>query len=239
MTNDFANHSYRSPKTLSFLASGFLGGVLLCNVLFIIFSIGMLVFPDRAMSLGAGEQAPVAFVLIGLVSILHALLYIPTIVFFLVWLHRAYKNLSALRASYLEYTPGWAVGWWFIPFANLVKPYQVMTELWSASDPDFDAEAQFVSNTIGSPAFIGLWWALFIVSNISLRISDNMSDGDMSAVGGAFAVVFIIANVIRGIDAFLAIKIVRDITAREELRFKRLGNLNSFGEPPPPPPIFN
>lgn len=235
MTNDFTNHDYRSPKTLSFLATGFLGGVLLCNVLFIIFSVGMLVFPDRTMSLGTGEQVPLAFVLIGLVGILHLLLYVPTIVFFLVWLHRAYKNLAALRASYLEYTPGWAVGWWFVPFANLVKPYQVMSELWSASDPDFDPDAQFVSNTIGAPAFVGAWWALFIISNVSLRISDAISDGDMASVGEAFAVVFIIANVIRAVDAFLAIKIVRDITAREELRFQKLGALNNFAAPPPPP----
>lgn len=54
----------------------------------------------------------------------------------LIWQHRAQKNLEGLGATWLRFTPGWAVGWWFVPFANLVKPFQTMRELWKASgDP--------------------------------------------------------------------------------------------------------
>ncbi|QYO65100.1 DUF4328 domain-containing protein [Leptolyngbya sp. 7M] len=48
---------------------------------------------------------------------------IATIVLFLVWLYRAHKNLFSLKPTHLDFSPGWAVGWWFIPFLNLVRPY--------------------------------------------------------------------------------------------------------------------
>ena len=38
-------------------------------------------------------------------------------------------------AGGLRYTPGWAVGWLFVPFANLVVPYFVFTEIWRNSIP--------------------------------------------------------------------------------------------------------
>ena len=235
MTNQFGNDIYCSPKTLSLLAMGFLGGVLLCNVLFVLLSIGLLT-SDRKMSLVTGESVPLAFVLIGFVGVLHLLLFLASIVFFLIWEHRAFKNLSALRAQNVEFTPGWAVGWWFIPFANLLKPYQAISELWNESDPDFDPEGGFLSSAVGSPPIVGWWWAFFIISNILLSLTNMMANGGRpSEIGAAFAVVFLTATLVRSVDDFLVIKIIRNITARQELRFLNLGSLNNFGAPPPPP----
>lgn len=235
MTDQFRNETYRSPKTLSLLATGFLGGILLCNILFVALSFGLLVFPDKTMTLPSGESVPLTFILIGFVSILHGFLFLASIVFFLIWEFRAFKNLSPLRAQNPEFTPGWAVGWWFIPFANLVKPYQAMSDLWNESDADFDAENGFLSASVGAPGMLGLWWALFIVSNILLRISSALSDGEASEVGAAFAAVFLVANIIRGVDAFLIIKIIRDITRNQDLRFERLSESGGSNAPPPPP----
>jgi len=36
----------------------------------------------------------------------------------------------------MEYTPGWSVGWFFVPLYNFYKPYRAITELYLASDPD-------------------------------------------------------------------------------------------------------
>jgi Domain of unknown function (DUF4328) len=41
---------------------------------------------------------------------------------FLRWIFRASKNLHVLSSEPMAFTPGWAVGWFFIPFANLYKP---------------------------------------------------------------------------------------------------------------------
>src|SRR5438093_12382214 len=66
---------------------------------------------------------------------IYFLAFIPGAFGFLTWLQRAYRNLPALHATELRYTPGWAVGSWFIPLVNLFAPHQVVSELWKASDP--------------------------------------------------------------------------------------------------------
>src|SRR5918997_1098797 len=71
------------------------------------------------------------------VALIHLAVRIALVVAFLLWLHRASKNLAALGnpKSRIEYTPGWAVGWFFIPFANLVMPYRAVREVWVKSEP--------------------------------------------------------------------------------------------------------
>src|SRR6185437_9304082 len=63
-----------------------------------------------------------------LVAGLQLLVLIGGAVAFLMWFYRVHKNLLALRAANLEYSPGWAVGGFFVPFLNLVRPMHVMRE---------------------------------------------------------------------------------------------------------------
>ena len=43
-------------------------------------------------------------------------------IFWMMWVHRSYRNLRrwVLRGS--DYSPGWAVGYYFIPILNLFRP---------------------------------------------------------------------------------------------------------------------
>jgi hypothetical protein len=77
------------------------------------------------------------------------------------WIHRAHKNLFDAGFDGLEYTPGWSVGWFFIPFANLVKPFQAMKELWQASlaGNDWNPGDETPGTMIG-------WWACWLGGNI-------------------------------------------------------------------------
>ena len=65
---------------------------------------------------------------------------------FLVWFGLSYRNLSFLGARDLVFTPGRAVGWWFVPLACWWKPYAALVEIWHASDPTAPA------TTSASPA---------------------------------------------------------------------------------------
>lgn len=234
MTNTFQNGSYRSAKTLSYLVIGLLGGVFACLALNVILGFGQIFTSGKPVDLASGQNIPVTYLLIGLVAILNLLLFVGTIVFFLVWEYRAFSNLPALQSRHQEFSPGWAVGWWFVPFANLVKPYQAMSELWNESDPDFDLELGFLSSSSSAPRIINWWWALFIISNIATEISSKMSGADISQISNYFPYALIIASILRGIDALLIIKIIKTITERQELRFQRLTNSNQFAPPPPP-----
>ena len=99
---------------------------------------------------------------------------------FLIWFHRVHKNLPALGGRELKYTPGWAVGGFFVPFLNLVRPLQVMREVWHGSDPsglerDVASGGPSIRNRLGTPSLVGWWWALFLVSaflgNIMMRMA--------------------------------------------------------------------
>lgn len=51
-------------------------------------------------------------------------------------------NLIAFNVERLRYTPGWAMGWFFIPFANAVMPPIVLTKIWKASTPNGQADSK-------------------------------------------------------------------------------------------------
>jgi hypothetical protein len=52
------------------------------------------------------------------------------------WTRRCHRNLASLGASTSRWSPAWAVGAWFIPFASLVICYDVVREIWLGSGPD-------------------------------------------------------------------------------------------------------
>jgi hypothetical protein len=128
----------------------------------------------------------------------------------LVWQHRSQANLHVARLRELEYTPGWSVGWWLIPFANLVKPFQTVRELWKASSGD----ESWWQNTTWS--LIGWWWALWIATLVLERVASAVFTGastldsliSSSRLYLAYEVVVIIATI-------LAIAIVRAVNQRQ------------------------
>ena len=71
----------------------------------------------------------------------------------------------------LTITPGWAVGWYFVPIANLWKPFQAMKEIWLGS--------HYGANWEGGSAtdLLNWWWGLYILDsmlgNASWRLTDR------------------------------------------------------------------
>lgn len=85
-------------------------------------------------------------------------LAIATFVVFGIWIVRAHRNLPALGARHLEFTPGWALGWFFVPIAYFWKPYQAMRALWQNSR---DATRPDIQDTTW---ILPVWWGLWIIS---------------------------------------------------------------------------
>jgi len=93
-----------------------------------------------------------------------AVLGIAVLVVFLAWVYRANKNLRSLRAAGLMFTPGWAVGWFFVPFMNLFRPYQVVSEIWKASHPEVDINDGTSWKAVRASPIVGCWWAVVLIS---------------------------------------------------------------------------
>ena len=102
---------------------------------------------------------------------LTVLLRIVTFFVFGRWIVLAHRNLPALGAQYLDFTPGWAVGWFFIPFANLWKPFQAMRSLWRSSHSVHRPEIQ--ESTWVLPTWWTLWLSFAFLSNIAQQMSSG------------------------------------------------------------------
>ncbi|MCP5468293.1 MAG: DUF4328 domain-containing protein [Deltaproteobacteria bacterium] len=94
-----------------------------------------------------------------------------SIVIFLIWINRANKNARALGAKDIEYSPGWTVGWFFVPIMNLFKPYQAVEQIWRASQTD--RSKPWEQNH--SPLYFKFWWVFWVISNIIAYILARMS----------------------------------------------------------------
>ncbi len=154
-------------------------------------------------------------------SVIQILGVLATGIVWVCWQHRAQANLRPLGVPDPKFSPGWVVGWWFIPFANFVMPYQTMTELWKGSGPHHGV-AWRMQPTM---PLIPIWWGAWVLSQILDRAAAAMiPTADTSNVPLLIQKVndslhwVIAADVILIVAAVLAIMVVRDIDARQAAR---------------------
>ena len=154
-----------------------------------------------------------------LIGILQFLLFLGTAVAFLMWFHRAHKNLTSLGGRDLKYSPGWAVGGFFVPFLNLVRPLQVMREIWHGSEPsglerDLASSGPSIRNQLGTPPLVGWWWALFLVSNLLGNITARMTFAPNQTLDRllALSALLVFSDLIEIPGAVVAIRLVGRLT---------------------------
>jgi hypothetical protein len=137
-------------------------------------------------------------------------LLLGTAITFLRWLHLAVRQAQALAID-VGVTPGWAVGYWFIPFANLVKPYHTVRNLL----------AGLGGKSLVASARVGMWWGLWIIGNMLSQIQARMSvSGGLEAQAPSEAyAVGILSSLLSLVSAILCIGIVR--AAQQALDAKR------------------
>lgn len=88
------------------------------------------------------------------------LLLLATYVVFGMWIYRAAANVDAAMVPGFRYTPGWAVGWHFVPIANFYKPFDAMRQIWNASHGggrELDR---------GAPLLV-YWWGVWVLTGIA------------------------------------------------------------------------
>lgn len=79
---------------------------------------------------------------------------------FLVWLHRVRVNVRALGVRRLRYRREWTVLGFLVPLLNAFRPYQVVREIWQASDPSTGDPMAW--KLVRTPRRLALWWGLFV-----------------------------------------------------------------------------
>lgn len=122
------------------------------------------------------------------------------------WIHRVNSN-AQLYSREMNVTPGWNVGFFFIPIANLWKPFQGVRETWEVCN----------SQNPEVPGWMRWWWALWLITNMlgnaSLRIGLEAETAQSLTVG---AILDIIAALLSFPLALLLIRLIRTLTAAQE-----------------------
>ena len=145
--------------------------------------------------------------------------FVVTIVAFVMWFSRAYKNLPALGATDLRFTKGWAIGSWFVPILNLWRPKQIANDIWRASDPGAPPDQR--NTWRGKPVaqLLLAWWIVWVVSlyawNASTRLAFSGDDAGGVRNGDYADLVSLGLDIVA---ALLAIAVVRRMTNRQSER---------------------
>jgi hypothetical protein len=138
-------------------------------------------------------------------------LFVATAVAFLAWLFQARVNLRAFGVRRPSYSRGWVVWSFLVPLVNLFRPYQVIREIWQASDPrSHDA---FNWRSLPVSKLLPAWWALFVgwgllelmallsntgagVNLAKLQLSRGLTTlADICAAVSAFLACFVVARI--------------------------------------------
>ena len=76
------------------------------------------------------------------------------------WIYQSNQNARQLGAKDMAFSPGWSIGFYFIPIVSLWKPYQAMKEIWQASQNPTNWPVEKVSSVLG------IWWFFWIANSI-------------------------------------------------------------------------
>jgi hypothetical protein len=170
----------------------------------VIEGIGILVALARlAAGPPSSGQGEVALGVLGMTEACHGLLQfaaiIVTAVLFCQWWHRMVRQAHRSGLAQ-DVTPGWAVGYWFIPFVNLVRPYRI---------------ARAVSDGLDAAAPVSAWWTCWIISNVLANVSARMGWGETPAsVAQAATVIGLFGSFFSVPAALLGLQVVKRIQAR-------------------------
>lgn len=153
------------------------------------------------------------------IAAIASLFYIATVVVFLIWINKANKNSRALGAQNMQFTPGWCVGWWFIPIALWWKPYQAVREVWKTSQDAGNWQIQ--ENSV-----VSLWWTLWIISAIVSQIIYQWSMSLYSSYNATWLdyqnieLAWIFTCIFEIVLSFVFIKMIREIFNKQLTQFQ-------------------
>lgn len=136
--------------------------------------------------------------------------------FYFAWLYRTNYNARKLGATNMKFMPDWAFGWYFIPIANLWKPYQAVKEIWKASINPKDWEKQQV------PDLLGLWWFCWIASILFGSVIGPLEIfADTINKKFIASAMLVLLNVLSIIYSFILLSMINQIYQLQMSHFKK------------------
>jgi Domain of unknown function (DUF4328) len=151
-------------------------------------------------------------------------LLIAGAVVFIRWLRAAYRNIDLLAPGLRRHGHGWAIGAWFVPILNLVRPKEIVNDVWRAGGSRGAADPL--------PPWLNLWWAGWLISGaLSWAAERRASAQDTVEQARTGDILYIVADSFEGIVAAVAIVVVWRLTDRLD---GKGASLAPAGGPPDP-----
>lgn len=136
------------------------------------------------------------------------LLAIVVFVLIVIWLNQAYDSAASRGATGTTWSSGWAVGGWFIPFANLVIPKLVFNEIDRMSLAELSPEPIGAEWKSKPRTVVGdMWWVLYVAGTIG-----GFAAGYITDVNGLILVAAI--YMVIGVGFFLGAATIRQVGQR-------------------------
>ena len=136
--------------------------------------------------------------------IIEGLVILIAVIMFLMWTYRVVYNAQVIAKRKMEISPGWAVGWYFIPIANFWMPLQAMRQAWRASGG---------SHT--SLVWLGFWWWIYILTSLANVIAMVVVETEGS--GRSEMVFYAYTSIGMAISALISVNIVKEFTTLQKL----------------------
>src|ERR1700694_141800 len=162
-------------------------------------------------------------------SLLAAVVGAGCVVSFLVWFSRSYRNLRALGAEGLEYSPGVAIGWWFVPVGNCWKPFRVAVEIWNSSDPATPKNDLASRSRMPTPALLAIWWMGWLTA----LVLDNLvaAPDRVQYQGQVITLAMVVSAGFDILAAALAMAVILEIDRRQRIKHQSNTQMLSGGPP--------
>lgn len=155
---------------------------------------------------------------LGLMSLV---IYIVNVVVILQWMFRGFLNLQFVDAP-LRHKPVWAIFYWFVPFVNLVKPYQLMKELWTLSGKSgTDSSGNVIYDK--PPGLFPLWWTCWLTCNFLGTFVFRMANA--AGMEGLVEGLSLLSNLLSIVAALVLRTLILQITARQQEKIPELASL--------------
>lgn len=140
-----------------------------------------------------------------IVGVLTLIMLLACVIIIGRWIYRASANAHTIAPD-LTIKAGWAVGWYFVPIANLFKPFQAMKEIWLASRFGIDWQSH------KAPGHLTAWWTLWLITYFSGNAAGRLAD----TMPVASAVCNLIEGVVNVPLSFILIRIMREIASGQD-----------------------
>jgi len=135
-------------------------------------------------------------------------------ILWLLWLRQAYRNLALVGSKRSRFTSRQAVGYWFIPFVNVVWAYQVMKDLWLRSESMNDRDAY---DDLPAPPLLSGWWGMSLAWGVLEPVVAATARNARTALELTNVTdVALVGSVVGIVAMVLAIRVVRGIDQRQQ-----------------------